>query len=84
MTIGTIVEMLKDLEKKPKNKGIFPYKAIRAMEIQKNTFFEKIFKFSKLRTGLMSINPKIMICLHSKSPEIIKNFKIIYPVKYVA
>lgn len=84
LTIGAIIEMLKDLQIQPTHKGIFPYKAIRGMEIQKSGYFERIFSFAQLKPGLASITPKIMICLINKSPEIIKDFKIIYPKKYVA
>lgn len=83
LNLAQLIEMLKEFEKQPHTKGSFPYKAIRAVEIQENSFEEMIVRFAPDRPGITSLTPRIIVCLINKEPTILTNFKIIYPDKYV-
>ena len=83
LPIGAIIGILRKLESRPDKKGVFPYNAVRAVEIQKNSFLQPLFKFSSKRSGITTLNPKIIICLLKKGEEFLKSFKIIFPNKYI-
>ncbi len=85
LPIGAIVELLKGLNTHPAQRGIFPYKAIRAVDMQANTTFSQTFyKYAGNRPGITTFNPKVIICLIKKDAAILRNFKITHPHKYVA
>jgi hypothetical protein len=81
--MSAVIDMMRELDALPHKKGIFPFNAVRAVDNHKGTFDQKVINFSAKKFGVTSINPKIFICLFKKSPEILNNFKIIYPDKYV-
>lgn len=84
MKIGAIIEFLKDMERQPHKGGTFPFKAVRAVDIETNySFKEKIKKFVEGKKGKMSLNPKLIICLFEKNKAILSTYNIIYPQKYV-
>ncbi|MDQ3395305.1 MAG: hypothetical protein M3512_14505 [Bacteroidota bacterium] len=78
--IGKIIEFLKELEKRPDKKGIFPFKIIRAVDSSKNV--KDRLKFSDKRESYLNINPVIIICLVEKNNLVLQAFKIIYPEAY--
>ena len=83
LNLAQLIEMLKEIENQPHMKGIFSYKAIRAVEIHENSFEEMIVNFASDRPGITSLTPRIIVCLINKDPAILTNFKILYPDKYV-
>lgn len=83
LNMGQIVETLKEFNEKPGYKGIFPFKAIRALDSGQAQFPEMVYKFAEGKKGIIWINPRYLICLIEKDPKILTNFKIIYPEKYV-
>jgi hypothetical protein len=81
-TIGSIIELLKGLNLEPKTKGIFPYKAIRGVEYQTNKYNQFFYYYAQNKPGKIPLNPRIIICLITKNPTILKNYKIIFPENF--
>lgn len=82
-SMGKIIEFLKDLEKKPERKGIFPYKAVRAVDINDSKFKPTNYRFVEGQLRYVNMNPRLIICLFEKNKLILTTYKIIYPEKYV-
>jgi len=82
LNLGQFIELLKDLESRPQQKGIFNFKAIRAVEAASKGYPEMIVKFSHRTTGITSLTPKILVCLIRKDPAILKNYKIVFPEEF--
>ena len=75
---GNIISSLKDLEKE-KN-GIFPYKAIRAVDnLPKKRFAQSAFKFSD-KENYSILSPMYIICLFEINELILPTYKVIYPI----
>ncbi len=82
-TMGAIIDLLIALEQRPERKGIFSYKAIRAVDIYKGAFPQHLVNFNTGKDGITLLNPKFIVCLFKKDAQILKNFKIIYPDNYL-
>lgn len=79
--LGKIIGALKDLEKE--DKGIFSYKAIRAVDNKAKKSFEQIqYKFSeeKNKPSYSVFNPMYMICLLEKNDVILQSYKVVFSV----
>lgn len=83
LTLGEQIEFLKKLEATPNNKGIFPFKVIRAIDISPTRYKVVKLKFAEKRNGYTTLNPKMIICLTEKNKLILKSLKIIYPSEYI-
>ncbi len=84
LKIGAIIELLKDLERRPNKKGIFPFKVIRAVDIYtRSKYNQEIMKFAEKRNGLANLSPMMIICLIKKNKVLLPTYRIIYPDKYV-
>lgn len=81
-TMESIITLLLKLEAQPQQRGIFPYKAIRAVDVSKGKYAEHLVNFNANKKGFVILNPKMIICLFKKAPGVLNNFKIIYPSKY--
>ena len=82
-SMGKIIQFLKDLEKKPERKGRFPYKAVRAVDINDSKFKPTNYRFVEGQFRYFNMNPRLIICLFEKNKLILTTYKIIYPEKYV-
>ncbi len=82
-TMESIITLLLKLEAQPEKRGLFPYKAIRAVDVFKGKYAEHLINFNVEKKGFVILNPKIIICLFKKVVGIINNFKITYPNKYI-
>ncbi|MCC9071227.1 hypothetical protein LNQ49_06420 [Flavobacterium sp. F-65] len=79
--LGKIIGALKDLELK--KKGIFPYKAIRAVDnLAKNKFEQVKYKFSddNNKKNYSILTPMYIICLFEKNELILPTYDVIYSV----
>lgn len=78
--LGKIIGALKDLDKK--QKGIFPYKAIRAVDnLAKKKFQQIQYKFTEdFRNNYSVLTPMYIICLFEKNELILPTYKVIYSV----
>lgn len=76
--IGKFIEFLKEKELDKNLKGIFPFKAIRALDYDKDNF--KKYKFAEGKAGYTSLRPIFIICLFEKTELLLSDFKIIYPI----
>jgi hypothetical protein len=83
MPIGSVIELLKELEGKPNKKGIFPFKVIRAMDVKNNSFKQNVIPFAKKKVGEMTLAPQIIVCLIEKNNLHLRSYKIIHPDKYI-
>ncbi len=80
MPIGRFITYLRNLNEKPKTKGIFDYNAIRWHDYpQKNN--PKLF-FTNEGSEFTYLNPRVQICIFKKKPKNIRCFEIVYPDKY--
>lgn len=83
LSMGEIIEFLKNLEARPNNKGVFPFKVIRAIDISKTRYNVISINFAKYKKGFTTLNPKMIICLTEKNQLLLKSLKIIYPNEYI-
>lgn len=65
-TLGHVIEFLK-------NKGIFPYRAIRAIDMSIDP--KEVIKFVPDRQNYINLNPIFIVCLSDKNADIISSFK---------
>lgn len=80
--LGKLIEILKDLEKRPDYKGIFPYKVIRAVDETLGSYNQDFIKFVEGKKGKTSLSPQIIICLIEKNARFLRSYKVIYPENY--
>lgn len=67
LTLGVFIQVLKKLNRTD-YKGIFPYKAIRAVDLSHNPPKESRIKFAEHASqSYMSLSPKLVICLIEKN-----------------
>lgn len=77
ITVSYVIEYLR-------NKGIFPYKAIRAHSIncgEGDKYFRLSFRERQLTNSYLNLMPAIQFCFFDK--DCISNYHIIYPDEYV-
>lgn len=78
LTLGEIMEVLKDIQKENPGAQIFPYKAIRALDYEnKPSFYYKI-KFKTGNNSYAILSPMYIICLIKKKELILSPYKVIY------
>lgn len=82
-SIGTVIELLKNVEKKPNFKGIFPYKVIRAMDVSDGSYAQEYKKFVSSKKGRANLTPQMIICLIEKNKVVLPTYKIIHPEEYI-
>ncbi|WP_339888940.1 hypothetical protein [uncultured Flavobacterium sp.] len=63
-----------------KSKGLFPYKSIRAADMQNNIVQ---LQFKRDKKEYMVINQRVQICVIEKKDVLLRPFSVIYPEKYV-
>lgn len=83
LNMGQIVEYLREIDRTPGYKGSFPYKAIRAIDLGGSKFPEMIYKFAGNKKGVITLTPRILVCLFAKDTTILQTFKIIFPEDYI-
>jgi len=74
-TIGHFIEFLKN--KNNEIDGIFPFKAIRAIDFKPTKKKKFIFNFTRKRNNYTFLNPKIIICLIQKNNVILQSKRLI-------
>ena len=77
LSIGEIIEVLKGMEKNVT--GIFPYKAIRAVDNSiKLSFSQEKYLFQSDKASFSILSPMYMICLLDKKELLLSPFKVIF------
>ncbi len=71
-TVGKVITFLKE-------RNILQYKAIRAADENKDTYF---LKFNSAKQEKMRLRQRVQICLLEKTSVLLRDFKIVYPDKY--
>lgn len=88
-TISALLTLLFELSQK-KNKTIFPYLAVRAVDLDRNIsqnrndtkhLEQKRIKFVEGKKNITSLDPRLVICIYDKNCGIIKSKRIIYKSK---
>jgi len=83
LNLGTIIEVLKEVENKKRRGDIFPFKVIRAVDDSPTSYERKEIYFTTDKKGYTSLNPVYLICLIGQSDVLLSNYKVIFPEKYV-
>lgn len=78
LSMCAIIETLKELNSQEGYEGIFPYEAIRAVDLFKGTFEQEKYKFSDNKNGYTLLNPMYIICLINKNSLLLKSYKAIF------
>jgi len=79
--LGKFIEVLKKLEKDGENKGVFPFKVIKAIDNSWNIkrCKQKSIKFVRDKKGYIFLDPKIIICFIDKENIRFYNKTVIKP-----
>jgi hypothetical protein len=77
-TIGEWIEILKRLSIEENNPNIFPFKAVRAIDLNTKTYEQFNVKFVETNTAYINLNPRIVICLTEKNELLLLSKKIVY------
>jgi hypothetical protein len=81
LTIGEIMEVLKEIQKEEPTSNIFPYKAIRAIDYDnKPSFYQNLYMFKKNNNSYSILAPIYIICLLEKNELILPPYKVIFSV----
>lgn len=86
LSIGQIIEGLKKMNITHPTTGIFPYKAIRAIDLEKVVNDDDVYHYSErekdgitTKLGIANLSPSIIICLLEKNRVHLLDYKILYP-----
>lgn len=79
--MGKLIEHLYQVNLRPGRKGIFPYKVIRTVDTSKKS--KDVVYFVDKKENVTDLSPRIIICLKEKNSVFLRDFRIVFPEKYV-
>ena len=79
LTLGEIMEVLKEIQREQPESQLFPYKAIRALDYEnKPSFISRKILFKPNNNSYAVLSPMYIICLIEKKELILSPYKVIY------
>lgn len=77
-TVGSMIEYAKKMSKLHNVTTIFPYRVIRAIDMNQRVDQQILLKFAEDKRGQMNLNPKMIICMVEKNENILMSKKIVH------
>lgn len=81
--LGSIIETLKTIARRPGRSGIFPFQVIRAFDRYRGGFDHFRTEFAENRKGHTYLDPIYIICMVEKNKLLLRSYRIVFPPQYI-